>query len=398
MTLRTKLVGAFLLMATLVAVLGWVAVNRIDSINGDVTVLSQDAIPTALVAKDLDALQHEQQRAVFAYFASGAAEERQRYDALVPRVDQKLAELTRAVGNANAEAGPDPVTQIADDRVRFDAAARELIDARASIEQNVETVRVKGEEMVVELTLLRHRFAPTATSAAEEARIPQALQTHVSKMLFGMEGMMSIVGFEAALSSGYAITLNPLMRQRFEDASAAWANFLETAKANAGPDDRVILARVERKFVTEFEPSARSLIATAQSAARARTTFVDAGTGISNRVEQVVTTQTDQLAEAQAGAQATASGTRRAMIAVALIAFALASGFGIWFAGTFTRPLRQLRDLADRVSRGELEDVEIEVRTRDEVGDLAGAFHRMVVSLRFLMRSGDAEVESGSTR
>src|SRR3712207_7798709 len=63
----------------------------------------------------------------------------------------RSAELTRAVGDAdtNAEAGPNPVTQIADERVRFDAAARELIAARASIEQNVETVR--SEEHTSEL-------------------------------------------------------------------------------------------------------------------------------------------------------------------------------------------------------------------------------------------------------
>jgi HAMP domain-containing protein len=395
MTIRTKLVGAFLLMALLVPVIGSIALARVRHINDDVETLSRDAVPTALLASDLDALQREQQRAVYAYFATGAADERQRYDDLVPSVDQRLAELMQTV---TAESGVDMagetdlVAQVTDERTRFDAAARQLINARAAIEQQVENVRVKAEEMVLELTILRNRFSPAAASsgAAEGNRPSAVLQNQVSQLLFGMEGMMSIVAFEAALSSGYTITLNPALRQRFEDASAAWANFLQTAKANGGPEDRVILSRVEEKFATQFEPSARNLMATADSAAGARQTFTEASQGMSSRLDQVVALQSERLDAARRDAESTVSGTGTMLATVTVIAFALAVAFGAWFASMITQPLRQLRDVANRVSAGDLGDVDIAVGTRDEVGDLASALRRMVISLRLLMRSRES--------
>lgn len=390
MTIRTKLIGAFLLMAILVPVIGTIALTRVRQINQDVVTLSQDALPTALLAGDLDALQREQQRAVFAYFATGAAEERQRYDDLRPQVDQKLTELLAAVGrggSAGAAADDGWAAQIAGERDDFDAAARQLIDARAAIEQQVENVRVRAEEMVLELTILRSRFAPSAASGQGEGPRPTAtVQNQVSQLLFGMEGMMSIVGFEAALASGYTITQNPILRQRFEDASVMWATFLQTAKANGGPADREILARVETKFATDFEPSARNLMATADSSAGARTAFTDASAGISNSVNEVVVAQSNRLDAARADAEATVDRTATIIVAATVIAFAMAAAFGAWFAALITQPLRQLRDVANRVSAGDLGDIEINVDTRDEVGDLASALRRMIVSIRLLMR------------
>jgi hypothetical protein len=57
MTIRTKLIAAFLLLALVVPVIGGVAVSRVQRINNDVTSLSQDAIPNVLMVKDLDGTQ-----------------------------------------------------------------------------------------------------------------------------------------------------------------------------------------------------------------------------------------------------------------------------------------------------------------------------------------------------
>ena len=46
------------------------------------------------------------------------------------------------------------------------------------------------------------------------------------------------------------------------------------------------------------------------------------------------------------------------------------------------RPLRQLSEVADRVSLGELDVPDVSVRGRDEVAQLAGSFNRMRISLR----------------
>lgn len=47
------------------------------------------------------------------------------------------------------------------------------------------------------------------------------------------------------------------------------------------------------------------------------------------------------------------------------------------------KPLRQLTQAADSISKGNL-DVKLEIKTKDEVGDLADSFERMLASIRFL--------------
>lgn len=388
MTIRTKLVGAFLLVALLVPLLGGIAVSRVRSIDGDVETLSRDAIPNLLLVKDLDATQREQQRAVLAYVAGGAAQDRQRYHDLVPQVDQRLAELTGVTGRAGrsgAAASAELARQVVDERATFDAAAKQLLDSRLKIEQTTEAVRVMGEEMVLELTVLRNRFiaAPNASGNANPA--PLTLRNQINELLLGTEGMLSIVGFEAALATGYTITANEQLKGRFEVASAAFANWLQVAKAAAGPEDRVILDRVETKFYKDFEPDARSLMAAAEQSTAARNQFTAASAGISGLLDRMTEVQAGKLTGARQNAQATAGESGRILVLVTLIGFVAAGTLGLWFAGTITRPLRRLRDVADQISTGNLDNVEIDIAGKDEVADLADAFRRTVVSVRFLM-------------
>ena len=63
------------------------------------------------------------------------------------------------------------------------------------------------------------------------------------------------------------------------------------------------------------------------------------------------------------------------------LAAALVAGFAcVAFSRRITRPIRQLHDGVAAVGRGEL-DRRIEVKTRDEIGDLALAFNEMTVQL-----------------
>ena len=64
-------------------------------------------------------------------------------------------------------------------------------------------------------------------------------------------------------------------------------------------------------------------------------------------------------------------------VGVALVVAAL----GLFFARTITGPLRQLVKGAQAIGRGDLE-TRIEVRARDEIGQLAGAFNEMAADLR----------------
>jgi HAMP domain-containing protein len=221
-----------------------------------------------------------------------------------------------------------------------------------------------------------------------------ALRNQISQLLFGMEGMMSIVAWEAAISAGYAITNNPQLLDRFNFAASQWQNFLQTAKANAGADDQPILQRIETKFSKDYEPSARKLLAITDDAVRTRGSFMEASASISRNFDELITVQADRLDMAQADATSVASTTRNLMLVLTLAAFAAAGAAGLWFSEKITRPIRQLRDVANQVSTGQLNDVPIAADSKDEVGELAGAFRRMLVSIRILMPHEEPSYEA----
>lgn len=61
-------------------------------------------------------------------------------------------------------------------------------------------------------------------------------------------------------------------------------------------------------------------------------------------------------------------------------------------ARALVKPLRELELAADRISKGDF-DVEIDVRSNDEVGDLADSFERMVAAIKFFREHSRSEAE-----
>src|SRR4029079_8825264 len=56
------------------------------------------------------------------------------------------------------------------------------------------------------------------------------------------------------------------------------------------------------------------------------------------------------------------------------------------------QPLCDLREAADRISRGDF-DVQLDIRSRDEGGELADSFERMVAAIKFFREHARAEDE-----
>jgi len=77
-------------------------------------------------------------------------------------------------------------------------------------------------------------------------------------------------------------------------------------------------------------------------------------------------------------------GAREQMIAIgimAIVALLVATGAAILISRRVTQPLLHLAQVADRISMGDLA-AKIEVKTKDEIGVLAEALHRMQISLK----------------
>lgn len=76
-----------------------------------------------------------------------------------------------------------------------------------------------------------------------------------------------------------------------------------------------------------------------------------------------------------------------------LVVVIVAALIAVVVAGTIVRPLRQLRSAADRISRGDM-GVSIDIESRDEVGELAESFERMIAAIRFFREQGAGRAET----
>lgn len=66
---------------------------------------------------------------------------------------------------------------------------------------------------------------------------------------------------------------------------------------------------------------------------------------------------------------------------VALIMFGVVLLIGFYFSGILVRPILKLREVTDRVAKGDLNHG-VEIKTNDEIEDLANSFNSMLVSLK----------------
>ncbi|MHB8104174.1 MAG: HAMP domain-containing protein [Dehalococcoidales bacterium] len=66
------------------------------------------------------------------------------------------------------------------------------------------------------------------------------------------------------------------------------------------------------------------------------------------------------------------------MLVVALL-------IALYLAYSITKPIKQLTDVANKVSTGEMDVKMPDIKSKDEIGDLAKSFGRMVASIKFMM-------------
>jgi len=79
----------------------------------------------------------------------------------------------------------------------------------------------------------------------------------------------------------------------------------------------------------------------------------------------------------------------KTLLIVGFIIIVVAIAIAFYAARVITVPLKSLTKIADDISKGKLDTKIEKVNTKDEIGDLARAFDRTVVSLKLAMRSKD---------
>jgi HAMP domain-containing protein len=77
-----------------------------------------------------------------------------------------------------------------------------------------------------------------------------------------------------------------------------------------------------------------------------------------------------------------ALAAERSVLLIALLVALAAALASVVFARALVRPLGDLKDATDRISRGDFA-VQLNIRSKDEIGELADSFERMVAAIKF---------------
>lgn len=398
MRIQTKLIAYFLGMVFLVPILGGVAISRVRSIDSTVEDLSSNAIPNLRRAEGLAEIQRQQQIAVLNYLSTGRAEDRQKYLDLAQSFDQELNKLKET---DTSDRGKEQIQAITGERAKFTGAASQLVSSRDTVDRNLANLNQKYDEMVKELNSIRARFAGGSSAAGSSnagtdiGAIPQALRIQVNDLLLGTEGMLRQVATEFQIASQFTISPNDNIKAQFDDAAPLFTSSFNVANAAGGPEDKVILVRVQSKF-REFETSARAMITAGDVAKRARVAFPEASDKIAGILTGYVGWQADQVTAARSVSADSVSTAQQMILIITVSGILLAITLGFFFSRSITKPIQHLRDVADRVSMGNVDNVDIDVKGKDEIAELADAFRRMVASIRYLMhREPEKKQETG---
>jgi len=109
--------------------------------------------------------------------------------------------------------------------------------------------------------------------------------------------------------------------------------------------------------------------------------FENAETKFLAAVDQAMTALHAQLYKEDGTMHATISTSKSLTLIVYFFTLSLSLTIGLYISRSISRPVNQLRDASREIGKGKL-DTQINIRSNDEIGELAAAFNKMTADLR----------------
>lgn len=212
----------------------------------------------------------------------------------------------------------------------------------------------------------------------------------ISEAMRNIELLETHIVTQALNVSNYLLTKDPTFRTGFENARRDVDKTLATLKELLRlPESQALLRQIE-EIQAEYVAFAMSLMDIAELATLSQIEsgilwLAEVRTDLLEVTETLIRTGTQLVTQTQQQAQASAASARRlatiAYVITVLVAFAAAS----LMTRHITGPLHRVAALAARLADGDLSVERLEVSSRDEFGDMAAAFNRMVDSWREIL-------------
>ena len=214
---------------------------------------------------------------------------------------------------------------------------------------------------------------------AENARLSQEVARHVINSAFA--------------SAAFTTTGDPSYRAQFEEADRAAVRVLAQLKSLSVSQtahnliDRIqsLQAQYSRlvrplfdlntSLETESGEGTESIWEMAIELDATRNALIQA-------IDELIAYQQRRSDEFGRQAEATIGESRTLMIVFTLVALAVGGIAALLLTRSVATPVRMVASAADRLAAGDLTLEALQIRSRDEIGDMAGAFNRMMTSLR----------------
>ncbi|MBX5465395.1 MAG: methyl-accepting chemotaxis protein [Clostridia bacterium] len=220
----------------------------------------------------------------------------------------------------------------------------------------------------------------------------QRVVTHSDATLQLAEQLQGLQGDLQRFAVTYVLTRDTQVRAQVAPAE-------QSIRQVEGRLQGLVLSAAEESALAALEKADRAyeatvagVLAQAEAAGADGAALVGTGSALYQQreavkadVNRLVGLARSQAEARQRASEAAAAAARTTALAVTVAAALLALLFGLILSRALSAPVRAVAEAAARVAAGDLTAREIELRARDETGELALSFNRMLHNLRGLV-------------
>ncbi len=225
-----------------------------------------------------------------------------------------------------------------------------------------------------------------------------------AKQLEHAQSIDSGISMMIRAEKNLTMTDDPQLRREFEESIDTWRGRVdkevEEAIANALPQNKARWTEL-RELWEQFKPvnaKARELSASDKAAATALSigeSRAKAG-AVSKHVDGLVKLQQERMAAADGETEALYASARTTMLVMGVAAFLITAAAAAYLSLLIARGLRAAGDAMRQVAEGDLTRT-VEVKSKDEIGELLGHVNTMIERLRGVVGDASAAADNVST-
>lgn len=204
-------------------------------------------------------------------------------------------------------------------------------------------------------------------------------------------------GFMAAEKQGTAAAVEEkeLIKEGKESFDNAFRRY-EDLVNKFFPDEREFLENIRNEGQTLKEKSDKIIElkergVSGQEVLQAKEEFEEAEQAFLGAVEGAIEHESEEFEERNNELDNSISATKNSIVYISAITLLAALAIGLFVSRSISSPIRNLTKAINDISTGQL-DVEVKGKERkDEIGELARAFDRTIVSLKLAMKKAKPE-------